>query len=257
MKYNTTPYLVSLLLFALLTLSSSAAFAQNKEAAAKFFQEGQQAYAGGDYGAAIFKFSQAYQEDPNGIFLYMTSLAYLKSNNFDKAIEFAKKAQDQSADLDADMQARNLARLHAMTHGLELKRHAQSTGVAISEVVTKQQDKQLKPPSETSGIGGLGWAGLGIGVAGVGLMAGSLYFNSKLKELDVDPSTPKVDVPQDQTTQATQYRTLGLTMLSSGAVFTIVGGGLFIYALGNKKNATTLQVMPTRDGGYAGVKLSF
>lgn len=250
-----------LLTSSLLLLLCTAAFApqahaQDKEAAAKYFQEGQQAYAGGDYGAAIFNFSQAYNEDPNGIFLYMTSLAYMKSNNFEKAIEFGKKTQAQASDLDPDKQARNEARLLAMQHALATKQQTQLTGVTVSQLI-KDRAIQAPPAGARTGIGGVGWTGVGMMVAGSGLMLSSLYFNSKVSDLLVTGTDGEPRVPSDKRDEVARYQLFGLTALGTGVVLTLVGGGLFVYALGSRDKTATLQLMPTRGGAYTGLQLRF
>lgn len=247
---------LSLLLVSTLGLVPQA-HAQDKEAAAKYFQEGQQAYAGGDYGAAIFNFSQAYNEDPNGIFLYMTSLAYMKSNNFDKAIEFGKKTQAQAADLDTDKQARNEARLFAMQNALAARQQAQLTGVSVADVLKDRATQTPPDGGGRTGIGGVGWTGVGMMVAGSGLMLSSLYFNNRVSDLLVTGTDGEPRVPSDKRDEVARYQLFGLTALGTGAVLTLVGGGLFVYALGSREKAATLQLMPTRGGAYTGLQLRF
>lgn len=244
--------------------ASSSALAQDKAAAAQYFQEGQQAYAGGDYGAAIFKFAQAYEEDPNGIFLYMTSLAYLKSENIDKALEFGKKAKLQGSDLDDDMRARNDARIQAMETGKTRQLRAQSAGVGIAKVIKANANlnngnkgNEGNKGNKSGGIGGTGWTGVVLTATGVGLMVGSIYFNRQLAALCIDPDAEKCNIPANDLPTASRLQTSGLVMLGTGAALTLVGGGLFVYALGTRDNTATLQLVPTRQGAYTGIKLRF
>lgn len=239
-------------LTALLILLGGASplMAQDKAAAAAYFEEGQAAYAGGDYGEAILKFAQAYQEDPNGIFLYMSSLAYLKSDNTEKALEFARRANEQSGDLDEDMRARNMARIQAIESARERRSTGQSVGVAMEPLL---RQKNGSPPRR--GLGAVGWTGLGVTVVGTGMMLGSLYFDNKVKGYRDERGR----TPQEFADEANQARFAGLTLLASGAILTLVGGGLFVYALGSREKGSdvTLQLTPLKEGGYAGFRLSF
>ena len=262
MPSSPRPVLLSLLACCVLlaALSPSAAYAQDREAAERFFFEGQQAYAGGEYGTAIFKFEQAYEADPNGIFLYMSSVSYLKSDNLEKALEFGRRAREKADDLDEDMRARNDARIHAIESGIQSRQSAQTTSALIGE---SRRLNAASAPVEggggRSGIGGVGWTGVTLTAVGAGLMLSSLYFERQVRDLTITDSDGMPKIPADREEEFNRARTTGLITLGSGAIVTLVGGGLLLYGLGSREpsGSATLQVAPARDGGYAGVHVEF
>lgn len=241
---------------------TSAAWAQS---AGQLFEEGQAAYAGGDYGTAIFKFQKAYKEDNNPIFLYFTSLAYYKSGNFEKAIEYGERTAKENAAIDDPDRAlpdklvqRNDSRVKAMSNAVSFTNTSKAIAVKIDEKRPKGTGPTGRPGDPITptnkGIGAIGWTGLALTITGGALMGASAVPNARLAAL----KNERGEVAQQDLDEANRHRTTGLVMLSSGAVVTLVGVGMFVYGLGSRgKSSTSLHLAPTTGGGYAGFSFEF
>lgn len=253
-------------------LSPAVAHAQSdRERAGEHYKAGLKAAFAADYGEAIFQFKQGYALDPNGRFPYNLAIVNIKVGKFDEAIRYAREAEERDEDLDEDLRAKNSARLRA----LELRQRALSTAGAIKDSTTQAAAEicgdgldndangrtdcadpacamlpacgATPPPAGREGIGAVGWSGVGLAVAGVGLMGSSLYFNSKLRDLKNEDGT----IPAENRDEAVRAQTIGLITLGSGGLLALVGTGMFVYALGSRSSGdegAALELAPTPGG---------
>ncbi|MEC9442694.1 MAG: hypothetical protein VYE40_16490 [Myxococcota bacterium] len=240
------------------TLSSNAWAQSDEEKARTFYEEGVKSAYAGNYGEAIYQFKQGHTLAPNGLFTYNITIAYLKTNNFDDALRYARETEERHGDLDEKLRTRNLARMSA----IHTRRHTLDAAADISDALEKAQaskstDATLTEPTTSgrSGLGGVGYAGLGITVLGSGLMLGSLYFNNKLKGYVNDDGT----ISAEDEAEAVKARTSGLALLISGSAVALTGVGMFVYALGsrNKGAKANLMLAPTRGGAAMGINVRF
>ncbi|CAN0438140.1 unnamed protein product [Laminaria digitata] len=248
---------VTLLTSLLIGALSTPAWAQDDKAKARtYYEEGVKAAYAGNYGEAIFQFKQGYKLDPNGLFPYNITIAYLKTKNYEDALRFAVEAESRSKDLDQKQRTRNQARISSLSIRKSTLRVADDIKDLQSKTVVKKGPEVTDPGKETerSGIGPLGWGGVTLTMLGGGLMGSSLYFNNKLKGyINEDGNTPP-----ELEAEAVQARTTGLALLIAGGAVTLTGIGMFVYALGSRNSGkASLMLAPARGGGYMGMSVRF
>lgn len=251
------PRRILLPLLVALTLTPTLAHAQSeadRERAAEFYQNGLKAAYAKDYGEAILQFKQGYKLDSNGLFAYNIAVANLKVGKPEEARRYARQAEARADDLNDKQRTRNLARIDAVGAILGAQQVAQRVASAPDPAPIQTTSRAS---GEREGLGAIGWSGLGMTIVGAGMVGASTLFANRVGQLQEPDGT----FAPENYDQAVRAQSTGLTLLISGGVIAVVGAGMFIYALGSRsggaEEAATLQIAPTRGGGYMGLHLRF
>lgn len=233
---------------------------QRKAEAQKLYQKGAQALLAGDHGAALFHLKAGQKLDPNGMFPYTIAIAYGRMGKYDEAIQNARQALTFS-DLPAETRAKTQARLRVYlmarnSHDLTTSLHEAAAADARK---TLPDPNTLAKPDARSGLGGLGWAGVGTTVVGAGLLAGALVTNGQVNDrLEDDGVTVKPPATVDEV-ESLQQR--GVILLGAGSILAVTGVVLLVVDLATGDAPTTSNkntsrtITPTFGAGPNGAQV--
>ena len=214
---------------------------EEKKEAALLYESGAAAFLGKNYGKAILEYNKGYAVYPNGAFLVQLARSHGKLDEFAKAREFAIRAENDPTTPER-LRQDNLERIGVFT--------AQDSETIARKIVEslKVNAPGAPPKTASDGIGPFGWTGLALGVVGLGTLGGSLYFNQQVSDYDDGNS----DLTYDEVRDA---HTTGRIMLGVGAAVSVIGFGMFLYALGTRSSdeSALFYLAPTQEGGLAGV----
>jgi tetratricopeptide (TPR) repeat protein len=273
------------------TLAPSAAYADDAAEAQTLYQQGMDAYFAGKYADAIVAFKQAYQLDPNPIFLFNMSIAYEKAGNFDEALDEGWTAQE-SGQLPEQAAQINEARLPAL--GI-IVRSVEVAG-RVSGSAPCQSDNECRdglscnlstnlcvdPATPSDGVAkndvtttdgpllGIpfslyGWIGAGLAVVGVGLSATALVIDlglgSDIDEYNALSELDKRSAPGEALADDIEGRQgTGQVLLYSGAALVGVGAGLIVFDLffnGGNEYMSNVDVTVGPDGAAVQASWTF
>ena len=238
------------------------ASAADKQKAVAAYKAGVEAFINKNYGAAIIRFKQGDNAYPTGDFRAALARAYaalgagelLKGNSkgaiteYDRALGYARATElDESTR--PERREANRPRIGAFT----AQRARGMAMIVAKDIGTSRVNATTSLPARSSeGIGTFGWTGLTLGVLGAGTLASSLYFNGKVSDFkDGDTSITQEEAEDAQST--------GRLLLGVGSAVTVIGFGMFLYALGTRSDGTAImwQLEPREGGAYAGAALSW
>lgn len=247
--------------FSAALLSATPAFAQPSDAekAQKHFEDGATLYAQGNYSKAIVEFIKGHAIAPNAMFLYNISLSYLKLENITDALAAAEKARTFDGMPDK-VAVRNDARIGGFRAFLSAEDLAEDIAAAAETPDPMVADHQTG--EEGGALGGLGWTGIGLGLAGAGLVVGALIVNSgvdaDIESLESEANggnrarfdTLKSDIESGQST--------GKILLYSGAGLATAGLVMLIIDLADgPESAGSVSVAPSDGGAKAQWSIRF
>lgn len=280
--------LIGTLIFALCLCSASDLYAQtDQEKAAQFYKEGIDLYFAEDFGLAITKFRSGYQLDPNAMFLYSMSLCFSKLGNFSEALEQAERARETGG-MPPDVTTKNDARLVSFAvlvrsgefgdrivaeraKADEVPTCATNADCSDGEVCNMRRGicvaefPQATKPEPSALFGPLGWAGVGAGAVGIGMLVGggitslAVKKNEDRLELVADPNGAEFDAAERDTliNKLDGQKTLGKVLVLGGAGLTVAGAALVVVDLfvlrdgDTEADTTTARLVPIflPDGG--------
>ena len=218
---------------------------------ASLFEQGAAMYYNGNYGAAILKFKQAYQAEPNALFLYNMSLCYLKLGQYEEAIEageLAKKPHGATAPLNTRDRTANDARIAALRRVLEARK-VKPPASAVSVVVAPDT------PDDVERWGTLGWVGVGVAVLGAGVLGGALLTDREIDEalMELERAAANGDRAEFNrlSDDVDTLQTRGRILTFSGLGVASLGLGLIVFDLltENEPRSQSVGVIPLREGG--------
>lgn len=273
-----------------LLLSSSAAIAQQGPDRAKLarqhFDRGAQSFYKGDYANALLEFRKAYQYKEDATILYNMSLAYLKLDNLDGALEAAQRAKAKGG-MPKKMQVRNDARIRGLGVAMSAVKVAGGIAEQKGRIAQDEQEQahqeqtQQQPPKEAStqaqppehgpgaapnaqadqGLGALGWTGVSMSVVGAGLLAYAVVVDQQLGS-DIDAYKASDAANYDDYRQTiSDKQTVGQIAMYSGAGLAAAGLTLWIVDVAGGDETTqdsmALEVSPGVDRQMVRLRWSF
>ena len=242
----------------------------DKEQAQTLAQKGAKAFVKKDYAMAVTYFQRAASLDPNPVLLYNLSLAQSKLGNVQDARDAAQRAIEMGSDgVPKDTWVKLHARRDAYDRALSARSMADELAPDKPKVSTEESTSGTSDPTtvttreqvdEGPAVGTLGWVGAGVGVAGVGLLAGAGLVNAgvraDIEAYDEARRAGEFDRAERLQGDVDSGQQLGQILLYSGAGLTAVGAGLFIFDMVNGTESdkkARLMTVPTR--GRASVTL--
>lgn len=265
---------VAVLVFGVVGISPEVHAQSDKKQAQTLAQKGAKAFVQKDYAMAVTYFQRAASLDPNPVLLYNLSLAQSKLGNVQEARDAAQRAIDMGSDgVPEDTWVKLHARRDAYDRGLSARSIADALAPDDARVSTEGPQggesgqttvTASRQVDEGPAVGTLGWVGAGVGVAGVGLLAGAGLVNAgvraDIEDYDDARTAGEFDRAERLQSEVESGQQLGQILLYSGAGLTAVGAGLLIFDLVNgaesDKNAKLLTV-PTRGGASVTLHLRF
>lgn len=240
----------ALLVALLLVFSAGNAFAQGAttgEKAEAYYNKGVNAFFNKEYSLAITYFQRANALDPNPVVLYNISLAQSRLGNAAEALSASVKA-DEMGGLPEDTEVKNRARMHGyqlIIRARKITDAQASKAIAEAEASQAGESPQAGAAHERafdgsafdsqdapdSGMGVLGWGGVGAAGVGVAALVGSGVLSFMLRD-DLDSYegarvAGEYDRARDLQDTIDDRQSLGQIMLYSGAGLVALGGALW------------------------------
>lgn len=262
---HTPSNIAAALAFFVAVLCTASAFAQDdKERAQKLYKEGAEAYYTDDYTGAIMKFKSGYALDPDPMFLYNIAVSYGRLGNFDEAYQNALQAEQDG--LPREAADKNAARLNSWGLTLQATQIAERLGstdesdgcttdaecgedmtcdTTRNVCQTNGADLHVKnSETDSGGLSALGWTGVALGVAGVGLITTSIILDAGLTSdfdaLDQARASGDTQAQERLEEDIESTQSTGKILLFAGAGAAAVGITLLVIDLlsGDEESST-------------------
>lgn len=261
----------------LIACVSTNAFAQDdKERAQKLYKEGAEAFYTDDYPLAIMKFKSGHSLDPNPMFLYNIAVSYGRLGNVDEAYRYAEQADEGGLPKEADH--KNKARLRSWGTELAATSLAESIGGPTDAVAACTTDSECvggetcdtdrnvcvasadvaasTTTDSGGGLGALGWTGVVLGTAGVGLVVTALVMDASLSsdfdELDAARAAGDRERAETLESDIESSQSTGKILLFAGAGAAVVGGTLLVIDLLDSEKGESASIVPLLGPNQAG-----
>lgn len=198
------------------------------ETAEEYYRQGSEQYDQGEYEEAAESFRNAYRRAAEPVLLYNLALAVWRTGDTPGAIETMEQALDDG--LDGDLAARAEMRLDGWYSAEASRRRAEGVSRDVEEAASVAMLDE-ESSGDSSGVGGLFWAGGAATLIGVGGLVGAAVLNHQVgqrgQQLEEDGELSDDDRRQLIDTIETK-QTMGLSMLIGGAVFAVSGVGMVL-----------------------------
>jgi tetratricopeptide (TPR) repeat protein len=243
--------------------------------AQKAFEDGKKAYNLGQFDKAIELWTRAYEIKPNAVFLYNIAQAHRQQRDFVKAIllykSYLREAPDAPNRADVETKIADMQKLldEQNKAGDKPPQDALDPTKPPPEPPPPEPVKpEIKPeppaPVDSGSDPGKGMkiAGIAVGAGGVGLIVVGVLFSLQAKGIasDLEEHTANGDPwsaeLSDMESSGKSKSTLGVVMLSVGAVAVLGGGTIFILGMRKSSRAREhVQIIPTVAPGLANVSV--
>ncbi len=209
---------------------------------------GETAFEKGEWGVARASFEKAYNLHPRPLLLFNIASTYRREGNREEALRYYEKYLEVAP---ANADYRGVAKEAVVNLEEQIRASKESEGpTPVAPVKPRSRGGKIQR-----------YAGIGVGVVGIGLLGFGVYRGSQARDLnnffeELDPGTEWTTELQDDFDRGESLETQAIIFSVAGGIALVAGGvlvitGIFAESDGDERQLSVIPVAGPDSAGFA------